>query len=85
MDEAKRGLGQAYSDISSLLVDITISYQRGLIGMLRAVMGMQTLIVCMDDPTATLALSAESLFLLVAIIFRTRQERLLNLIWDRRL
>ena len=40
MDEAKRELGQAYSDILSLLVDITISYQRGVIGMEPALAGM---------------------------------------------
>ncbi|KAL8786241.1 MAG: hypothetical protein Q9195_008297 [Heterodermia aff. obscurata] len=83
--DAQRELGQAYADILSLVVDITISHQRSMIGVYRLTARRHKLISRIDDPNVLLAAAPDHSFQPVAIAFSERRQRLVQVVWDNQL
>ena len=80
--EAQRELGQTYADILSLVVDITVSHQRSIIGMWGLTVKRYRLNSRIDDPSVLLAAAADDIFQPVAVAFSVRRQRLGQVVWD---
>ncbi|KAL8823618.1 MAG: hypothetical protein Q9191_005696 [Dirinaria sp. TL-2023a] len=81
--EAKRDLADAYATLLSLVVDITVSYQRHVIGSYLPLAGWERALTgVIDDPNAPLSIDSGDLFLSVALAFHARKQHLVQAIWD---
>lgn len=83
--EAQRELGQAYADILSLVVDITVSHQRSIVGVYGLTINRSWLIGRIDDPNTLLAAAPDHFFQPIAVAFGERRQRLVHIIWDDQL